>query len=33
MAQTYVGIDFVKHHLDLAIWGAEDYDHDRLPHN
>lgn len=31
MTQTYVGINVAKHHLDLAIWGAEDYD--RLPHN
>ena len=28
--QTYVGIDFAKLHLGLAIWGAEVLD--RLPH-
>ncbi len=31
MAQTHVGIDVAKHHLDLAVWGAEDVD--RLPHD
>ena len=31
MAQTHVGIDIAKHHLDLAVWGAEDVD--RLPHD
>ncbi len=30
-AQTHVGIDVAKHHLALAVWGAEDID--RLPHD
>ena len=31
MVQSHVGIDAAKHHLDLAIWGAEDCG--RLPHD